>query len=121
MSAADEFAVIQRFTCKIAAALDLPDLPPCLNREQIAKIVETNKGGALKNAHTLATTVNRGVAKRQTRWLVFQSMIGRGAHAVPTRQVAHWLAVDNNALPVPEQPEAEPAWPGPRRRHRCEG
>ncbi len=128
MSAAADFEVIKHFTSRIATALNLrvEELPLDLSREQIARVAR------LKNGRSLASTLHKGVGRRQPRWLAFQSTIGRGIHAVPVERLARWLAIDAGVLQMPTPPAADKedagvaslqnAWhPASRRVHRCEG
>ncbi len=89
------FEIIRFFLGRIAAQLGLESAPIYLTRGQIARVAQ------FKNSHVLASSLSRGLARRQFRWLAFEEAVGHGAHRVAAESVAHWLAIDARMLPMP--------------------
>jgi hypothetical protein len=112
-------AEIRRNLRQIAAALELPTAPDFLTGEQIAQAAR------LKDAHTLSASVERGVRLGDKRWLAYRAVIKKGAHRVPSAEVAHWMAIAAGRLPMPPGTgrAAMPGsmWSGGARIHRCRG
>ncbi len=94
MNAADENE-IHRYLGRIAAALGLPDAPDYLINEQIAQVVQ------LSGAHTLSSSVERGVRLGDARWIAYRAVIRKGARRVPATDVARWMAIAAGRLPMP--------------------
>jgi hypothetical protein len=95
MSAADEIQIINLYLQKIAVALELPTAPDFLTGEQIAQAAR------LKNAHTLSASVERGIRSGDKRWLAFRAAIRKGAHRVPSVDVARWMSIEAGRIPMP--------------------
>ncbi|OZB55266.1 MAG: hypothetical protein B7X43_01420 [Thiomonas sp. 15-63-373] len=118
-------AEIRRNLRQIAISLKLPTAPDFLTGEQIAQVAK------LKDAHTLSSSVERGVRTGDKRWIAYRTVIRKGAHRVPAADVAHWMAIAAGRLPMPPSAAAaapagavhalESAWSGLRRVVRCEG
>jgi hypothetical protein len=98
MSAASE---IRRDLQQIAAALGLPTAPGYLRCEQIAQVAKFAGIADIKNAHTLSASVERGVRMGDKRWLAYRSAIRKGAHRVPSTDVARWMAIAAGRIPMP--------------------
>lgn len=95
-----------------------------LNRQQIAKLV------GLGNARSLASSINRGCAKNEVRWIAFKKVVGVGKHKVEASKIARWMAVVGGELEMHSEParaaeysinDAMNAMARPGRVHRCEG
>ena len=110
MNAADENE-IHRNLGRIAAALGLPDAdaPDYLTNEQIARVAKFAEIANIKNAHTLSSSVERGVRTGDKRWVAYRAVIRKGARRVPATDVARWMAIAAGRLPMP--PAATPGNP----------
>jgi hypothetical protein len=87
--------VIDSYLQKIALALGLPTAPDFLTNEQIAGIAK------LKDAHTLSSSVERGIRTGDKRWIAYRAVIRKGAHRVPATDVARWMSIAAGKIATP--------------------